>query len=704
MPLRPLVAAKANTAENIIRIGSIVEYEQHGAPILAIVVAERKNKWSLLNEHGGELELAVNRLYLLPQDSLDASTSSDEKLKYLTTLSQEAQSRCAEFDLEEVWETLQGEVKETTVQEVVEMSFGKATAMETLVVRRVLLTDPIYFKRRKTGFEPRTPEVVEELKRRLEVEREKKLKRERFVQACLNRLKDESVELPTELGVLEQIAAHGKSAPEASEWREVIDEIITSARLPISGKIEDKAFEILVSLKHFTPDSNIMPIRLNRPLTFSEESLAHAEQLNSAPKLTLEEDRVDLRELQLITIDGSESRDFDDALSIEKIPDGYRIGIHISDVAAMIEPGTPLDSEAFRRGTSVYLPDQTIPMFPKSASEGLLSLIEGCERKCISFFVETDSSFAFGRRFVQRTMVKIHKRFTYEEADSILCEPCDYPEGSLEESLMLLWSASAQSEGDRIARDALQLNRREMNPVVQEDGSVRLEEGTDDQPARKLVSEMMILANETAALFAAEHSIPLIFRGQDAPEVDIEEFVKAIPEGPAREFHKRSVLKRSTISCSPLPHFGLGVRAYVHATSPIRRAVDLINHRQLSGFLTKGEFPYTEEQITLLLSEIEPGLDEAFQMQRSRNRYWLLKYLQQEGLKTINAVLIKVDGPRPLAELDILFSLQPFHPIEKYSDTGSKYLGKELLLRIDAIDPRKEYLVLREIEHEKSSA
>lgn len=704
MPLRPLVAAKPNKAENIIRIGSTVEYEQHGAPILAVVVAERKNKWALVNEHGGELELAVNRLYLLPQKPLDASTSADEKLQYLSKLSSEAQARCEEFNLEEIWETLQGEVKETSVQEIVEMSFDKPNAMDTLVVRRVLLTDAVFFKRRKTGFEPRTPEVVDELKRRLAVEREKRLKRERFVNACLARLKDSTAALPDELGALEQIAAHGKSAPEAGEWRDAIDEIISTARLPISGKIEDKAFEILVALNHFTPDTNIMPIRLNRPIEFSESSLQHAEELNSHNDVSLENDRIDLRELQLITIDGSESRDFDDALSIEKIPEGYRIGVHISDVASVIQPGSPLDAEAFRRGTSVYLPDQTIPMFPKSASEGLLSLIEGCERKCISFFVETNSSFEFGRRSVQRSLVRISKRFTYEMADAVLCEDCDYPEGSVEESLMLLWSAAAQSEGDRIARDALQLNRREMNPIVDEDGTVRLEEGTDDQPARKLVSEMMILANETAALFAAEHSIPLIFRGQEAPEVDVEEFVKEIPEGPAREFHKRSVLKRSTISCSPLPHFGLGVRAYVHATSPIRRAVDLINHRQLSGFLTKGEIPYSEEQITLLLSEIEPGLDEAFQMQRSRNRYWLLKYLQQEKISTIKAVLIKVDGPRPLAEIDILFSLQPFHPIEKYSDSGAKYLGKELLLRLDAVDPRKEYLVLREIEHENSSA
>jgi exoribonuclease-2 len=224
-----------------------------------------------------------------------------------------------------------------------------------------------------------------------------------------------------------------------------------------------------------------------------------------------------------------------------------------------------------------------------------------------------------------------------------------------------------------------------------------LEDTSEDTPARKLVSELMILANETGALFAAEHGVSLVFRGQERPDVNVAEQGQHIPEGPAREYAQRGFLKRSTVGVVPCPHFGLGIKAYSQLTSPIRRVVDLINQRQLSTFLAQGAPRYTADEVSALLIDIEPYLDEASYLQRTRHRYWLHRFLMQEGITHLPAVVVRVDGPKPLAELEVIYTLSTFVPMRREGGAHGLKVGQRVNLKIQEIHPRRELFLLSEV-------
>ena len=210
---------------------------------------------------------------------------------------------------------------------------------------------------------------------------------------------------------------------------------------------------------------------------------------------------------------------------------------------------------------------------------------------------------------------------------------------------------------------------------------------------------MMILANETAALYGRDNGLPLVYRSQEPPDCNPEEQGLDIVEGPARDFYQRSFLKRSFTGTNPGPHYGLGLPAYIQATSPIRRSADLINQQQIAEHLAAGKPLYTREEMLGLMETLEPGLDEAMLVQRERKRYFLLKYLVQEEIRRSKALIIKTDGPKPLAELDRVFLLNPFHAASdmKNLEAARKRRGEEIWVAIDSIDPRSDTLVLREV-------
>jgi exoribonuclease-2 len=491
---------------------------------------------------------------------------------------------------------------------------------------------------------------------------------------------------------LEQLAALGKSAGEAQETRELVDEIIKLSGLSLQGKPEQKAFELLVRMGRFSKDQNLTPLRLGRPLEFSKEVLDAANILAQEP-LPKENSRMRLENLYTLTIDGEETKDFDDSLTIERLPDGIKVGIHITDAAAVVKQGSLLEEEAFRRATSIYCPDDYFPMLPPSLSEEKLSLIEATHRQALSFFVQFDRNWEICSRSVHRSLISIDKRLTYEEVDKILC---DEPQGTeLAESLDLFWQAASAYEHRRLEAGAVQFDRREMFARLTPQGRIVLEPANDETPARKLVAELMILANETAALFAKDKSLPLVFRTQEPPDTELATIETGLPDGPAREYFLRGQLKRSVISTSPASHYGLGIGAYCQVTSPIRRATDLINQRQINHFLDSGEALYSSNDLSLLLATLEQGLEEASLIQRERNRYWLLKYLQQEKIHKIEACIVRIDGPKPLAELDILFALYPFIPLER--QISKEALGRKVRLKIERINPHDQTLMLKQI-------
>jgi exoribonuclease-2 len=378
----------------------------------------------------------------------------------------------------------------------------------------------------------------------------------------------------------------------------------------------------------------------------------------------------------------------DDAISIEQTADGYTLGIHITDVASVIPPNSTLDREARRRGTSLYLAGTPVNMLPEQLSLDALSLRAGLPRLAISYLFDVDRNFGISNGRICPSIIKVARRYTYHEAVEAM-EAGDA-------DLSLLHAISATYESDRIAQGAMKVSKKEVLIYPTSDGSFELHESDEDDLARSMIGEFMVLANSLLANFAVKNRIPMAFRGQEQPEPDFNSTSKLPPEGPAYDFYLRSRLKKSSVTLHPLPHASLGLPAYLQATSPIRRYVDLLHERQILNFLRHGVPLYSTEDLERILNEIEPALITANQVSKETRRFYLLKYLQwlqnTQGAKAaLSGTVVRLDGRTPLIELDTLYTtvfgrLRP--------DTK---IGDHVQLKIVQIDPEQDYLKLEQV-------
>jgi exoribonuclease-2 len=373
----------------------------------------------------------------------------------------------------------------------------------------------------------------------------------------------------------------------------------------------------------------------------------------------------------------------DDALSLEQTVSGWELGIHITDVSFAVHPGTALDASARRRATSLYCADQTVNMLPELLSEEGLSLKQGAVRPCLSAIVSLTPDFEVERTEVVPTFIKVSERYSYDDVDRLLDEG--------EPTLLVLHEIASACESRRIEQGANRVHRREAVPFLEQDGTIRLLEIDEDSPARSLVAEMMVLGNSVMADFAVQHAIPTLFRGQERPD-DVEASAtrdSVAPEGPAKDFSVRVKLKKSTVGFEAKFHSGLGLNAYIQATSPIRRYLDLCHQRQFISYLKSGEPWISQQEFESIVAEVETCLQAAQVASRETRRYWLLRYLEQRPKKKpIEGTIVRLDLKSPLVELDEVY-ISTFIRGPK----GLK-LGSRVTLAISAVDPAADYLRL----------
>ncbi|MCB0339724.1 MAG: RNB domain-containing ribonuclease, partial [Bdellovibrionales bacterium] len=401
--------------------------------------------------------------------------------------------------------------------------------------------------------------------------------------------------------------------------------------------------------------------------------------------------REDLTHLTCITIDDLTTRDMDDALSIERTASGYSLGVHISDVSALVPPGSALDLDAKSRGVSLYLPESTINMLPDTLSEDKLSLVSGEVRLCISFLFELDSFHHVVSSQIKASRIRVRQRLSYDQVDAVLERRSDESLEPIRELVEMLYQVSTEYEAWRIDRGALKLSRKDVNVFVRSGGDdFELVEFDEASPARSLVGELMVLANSTCAEFCAKNDLVILYRGQPSSEEVSPSELNQIPSGPAYEYALRSKLKRSVTAFSPQPHASLGLNAYTQATSPIRRYADLCAQRQLLHFLSYGKGFYSLEAFEQIAAELDHPLTVAKAVNRYSKRYWLLKYLArlQRSRSTIRGTVIRTDLKNPIVELE-----QVYLPVSvRFSGEVSR--GDRVELRIVDVDPRYDHLKL----------
>jgi ribonuclease R len=357
------------------------------------------------------------------------------------------------------------------------------------------------------------------------------------------------------------------------------------------------------------------------PFRWPDEAVAEAEAWGDRVRPSAKRDREDLRELPLVTIDGADAKDFDDAVWCEPDGSGWRLIVAIADVSAYVPAGGALDLEARERGTSVYFPRKVIPMLPETLSNGLCSLNPAVDRLCMVCDMRIGAGGKVsGARFYEGLM-RSAARFTYDEVAGILVE--GDPELRRRHSKLLpqlehlhaVWRALATA---RARRGAVDFDLPEVAMVFDPKGHVARVEPRHRNDAHRIIEECMIAANVEAARFLEKHKIPTLYRVHAPPEEDrlgvLKEFLSAFGLSlPTRERLEprhlsalvkevsgrpdadliETVILRSMSAAAYQPdnigHFGLALERYAHFTSPIRRYPDLLVHRAIRHLVQGGK-------------------------------------------------------------------------------------------------------------------
>ncbi|MFM1797780.1 MAG: hypothetical protein RLZZ117_58 [Cyanobacteriota bacterium] len=424
---------------------------------------------------------------------------------------------------------------------------------------------------------------------------------------------------------------------------------------------------------------------------FSTALLAEAEALAARAEEPVAGDdlRRDLTALATVTIDDDSTLDIDDGLSLEWIGDDEpRIWIHVADPGRLIPPDSPLDLEARRRGTSLYLAQGTLPMFPPCLAHGALSLRAGQRCAAWSVGIQLTADGDLAEVIVQRSWVRPNYRLSYADADELL--ELAPPQ---ERDLLTLHALLQRRRAWRGMRGALFLDQAEGRIRAPAPGEVETEsrlEITEPTEARLLVAEAMILAGAALADHGKRHQLPLPYRGQTATPLPTAAELEALPAGPPRWAAIKCCLSRGQVSTSPKPHFSLGLEAYVQATSPIRRYGDLLAQRQLAAHL-QGQAPLEASLLSDVLTTMEAGLREAITVSRDDQRHWRQVWFSEHvGQQWRGMFLRWLREDHQLA----LIHLEGLAMDLAAECHGAARPGDPVLVRVREVDPLRDRLQL----------
>jgi len=345
-------------------------------------------------------------------------------------------------------------------------------------------------------------------------------------------------------------------------------------------------------------------------------------EIEEIPQTVMEEEiveRKDLRNVTMITIDGADAKDLDDAISLEKLSNGnYKLGVHIADVAHYVREGTELNKEALKRGTSVYLVDRVIPMLPKELSNGICSLNPRVDRLAMSVFMEIDKQGQVIDHQIFESVININERMVYEDVSDILEN--DDPELSQKYKHLLeifknMGELCKILRNRRELRGSIDFDLDEAKIILNKEGKTVDVIKYERRIANRIIEEFMLICNETIAENFYWLNAPFVYRVHEEPNIEkLEEFNKFIYnlgyqlKGMTNEIHPKMLqdllkevegekeetlistlmlrsLKKARYAPENLGHFGLSAKYYCHFTSPIRRYPDLAIHRIIKGYL-----------------------------------------------------------------------------------------------------------------------
>jgi ribonuclease R len=412
-----------------------------------------------------------------------------------------------------------------------------------------------------------------------------------------------------------------------------------------------RVVEVLGGIEEPGVDTEIIIRKYGIPDAHGPEAVEEAARLGGAVKEKDIRGRTDFRAVTTVTIDGEHARDFDDAITIERLPNGhYWLGVHIADVANYVPEGGALDEEAYERATSVYFPNRAVHMFPSELSTGLCSLNPGVDRLVQSCLMEIDRHGDVVRHEIHDGVIHSDARMTYTEVNAILT---DRDPALIKKYAALVAMFETMRELFQILNDrrkrrgSIDFDLKEPEIVLDDEGMVEDIIALERNIAHRIIEEFMLVANETVAQHLDEGGVPTLYRVHEPPDpLKVEQFeefiatmgyslgappdavrprhfqrlvekIKGKPEEKPIAFLTLRTMQKARYDPSNLGHFGLAAGSYTHFTSPIRRYPDLVVHRSLresrKGMPSERREELTEDlpEIARHTSERERRADEA---------------------------------------------------------------------------------------------
>ncbi len=395
---------------------------------------------------------------------------------------------------------------------------------------------------------------------------------------------------------------------------------------------------------------------------FPDEALRQADACGDTVDPAEAARRMDLREKLIFTIDGDDARDFDDAVSLEPMENGHMLlGVHIADVSHYVTPGSPLDDEAYRRGTSVYYPGHVVPMLPVALSNGICSLNPDVDRLAFSAFLEVDKDGRCHKSQFAKTVIRSKARMTYRKMNEIFDgnEERRAEYAFLTETADRMHALSQAMRRRRMERGALDLDLPEAEILTDESGEPVEVSFRARGDAEKMIEEFMLAANEAVAAYMTHRNNPTVYRVHESPDPEklrvFAQFARpfgyrvdaskpndtaqlqAVLDGAKDDPRQRALptlllrsLTRARYDAECLGHYGLQAKEYLHFTSPIRRYPDLVAHRMLFKAIsgqqyTKSDWVFCEEAASQSTTR-EFAADTA---ERDIDKLYLAAYMEQ---------------------------------------------------------------------------
>ncbi len=601
--------------------GRLILFFQHGELSTGFCTAHVGMHLQVLCAGHVSMRLAVQRVvHVQPFSGFDGN-DTNYVLKMLSAVEKEQVRLAGTIDLEALWSHLDRKSSAYSPDELAGKVFGAAAAIDhTAAVIRALQHDRIFFKFDGERYLARSPQQVAQARTNAAQEKARRIEIEQcgeWLRAFANGRETGGAVRDLCVGYLRQFAVFGNGALQYAH----ILEIFKQAGVGLDRR---QCFNVLVRLGVCTDDENLLFERHGVPCFWSADVLREADVLDDMSF----GNRCDVSSLKACSIDDPGTRDIDDAISLEFDGENLRLGIHITDVASQIPPGSALDRQASQRGISLYLPEGTTPMLPPSLSEKRLSLVAGELRPVVSVFVTLDSDGAVSERTLQLSTIRVKRRLSYRDVDDDIGSGGEFQ--NLYERLM-------RARDIRLSAGASGMVIPELQIRVDHGSEVLLSVRERETPAQALVAECMILANYSAALFLKQHSVPALYRTQKPGRLSAASSgTMPLPE----RMRRRHAFNRTILDTMARPHAGLGLDCYCSTTSPMRKYLDLVMQRQLVSAVQVHEPVYTAGELRDVTTALQPVLNRASLVEKERRHYWLLKKMEPLQGQALPAVII----------------------------------------------------------------